>query len=328
VDVIQVSGAGFAQTGTTCGAALAAGTTCDVDLTFTPTSVGVATGSLLVRSQGVAYTAQLSGAGASQLTVQLAGDGTGTVTSSPAGIACGASCTAPFTGSVQLTAVPASGSVLAGWSDPTCSGTTCTLAMSATARTITASFTQHAVFVSPGVYDFGVVDTTTGPSGTLQLVNQTSTTLSIDAVSVTPGPFSLASTTCGITLGANASCDIVVRFAAGSLGAQTATLDVTTSGSHHTAQITGDGALPVDVIVVGDGTVTSSPVGIACGATCSALFTAPVTLTAAPGAGYMLGAWSDATCGAGPTCTLAPGARVTATFSPTGPSVLTVAFPP
>lgn len=73
----------------------------------------------------------------------------------------------------------------------------------------------------------------------------------------------------------------------------------------------------------GTGTVTSSPVGIACGATCSGNFAAGsgVTLTAAPDAGSSFAGWSGACSGTGLTCNLTiDGAKaVTATFT-TGPA--------
>lgn len=68
----------------------------------------------------------------------------------------------------------------------------------------------------------------------------------------------------------------------------------------------------------GSGTVTSTPVGIVCGATCSAGFTSGtnVTLTATPETGSAFIGWSGACSGAG-TCTVTMDAakNVTATFS-------------
>src|SRR5207249_10279123 len=57
------------------------------------------------------------------LTVSKAGTGSGTVTSAPAGITCGATCVASFTSgtAVPLTATPAAGSTLTGWSGGGCS---------------------------------------------------------------------------------------------------------------------------------------------------------------------------------------------------------------
>jgi N-acetylneuraminic acid mutarotase len=64
---------------------------------------------------------------------------------------------------------------------------------------------------------------------------------------------------------------------------------------------TGDPRLTVTL--TGTGTVTSSPSGIICGATCTGTFASgtPITLTATPGTGFVLGYWSGAcegtTCG-------------------------------
>src|SRR5206468_220084 len=69
-----------------------------------------------------------------------AGTGSGTVTSDPAGLDCGATCSAPFPfgAVVNLTAIPAPGSVFTGWSgDPDCADGT--VALNAD-RTCTATF--------------------------------------------------------------------------------------------------------------------------------------------------------------------------------------------
>ena len=69
----------------------------------------------------------------------------------------------------------------------------------------------------------------------------------------------------------------------------------------------------------GSGTITSSPAGIACGATCTAAFAQDtvITLTAVPSTGSVFGGWSGACEGATPTCevTLAHAAAATATFT-------------
>ena len=78
------------------------------------------------------------------LTVVRAGTGNGLVTSEPAGIVCGDDCTADFdsNASVTLMAEPATGSSLTGWSEPGCSGDTCTVTMDQV-RTVTATFTLN-----------------------------------------------------------------------------------------------------------------------------------------------------------------------------------------
>src|SRR3954454_20521911 len=87
--------------------------------------------------------------GRQSLTVNRSGSGTGVVSSSPAGIACGANCSASFTGGTQvaLAATPAAGSTFAGWNGGGCSGTgPCTVTMDA-AKTVTATF--NAIPIPP-----------------------------------------------------------------------------------------------------------------------------------------------------------------------------------
>jgi sugar lactone lactonase YvrE len=84
---------------------------------------------------------------------------------------------------------------------------------------------------------------------------------------------------------------------------------------------------PVETLTVshagtGSGTVTSTPGGISCGATCSAPFAqgSSVTLTATPAAGSVFAGWSGACSGTG-TCTvdMTSARTVTATFSAAPP---------
>ncbi|MEA2167880.1 MAG: hypothetical protein QOF76_1180 [Solirubrobacteraceae bacterium] len=76
------------------------------------------------------------------LTVMKAGTGTGTVTSQPAGIDCGPTCSHafPVAPEVTLAAVPAPGSVFAGWKGLGCTGTgSCTVQVNADG-TVAAAF--------------------------------------------------------------------------------------------------------------------------------------------------------------------------------------------
>ena len=73
------------------------------------------------------------------LSVTKSGAGLGTVTSNPTGINCGSACSGSFSGSVTLTATPATGSTFAGWSGA-CTGTgTCAVTVDAGTR-VTATF--------------------------------------------------------------------------------------------------------------------------------------------------------------------------------------------
>jgi hypothetical protein len=75
------------------------------------------------------------------LQVSKNGTGGGTVTSSPSGISCGTTCSRSFSGgtNVTLTAVPASGSVFAGWSG-SCTGTGSCVVQINNDKSVTATF--------------------------------------------------------------------------------------------------------------------------------------------------------------------------------------------
>src|SRR5882672_11487998 len=101
---------------------------------------------------------------------------------------------------------------------------------------------------------------------------------------------------------------VTARDAAGNLA--TASLTVT---------LTSTFSLTVSKTGAGSGTVTSSPVGISCGATCSAPFASgtAVTLTATPATGSTFSGWSGGGCSGTATCTvtLTAATTVTATFA-------------
>ena len=78
-------------------------------------------------------------------------------------------------------------------------------------------------------------------------------------------------------------------------------------------------SLTVSKTGTGSGTVTSSPAGISCGATCSASYNSGtvVTLTASPAGGSTFAGWSGAGCSGSGSCvvTMSAAASVTATFN-------------
>jgi hypothetical protein len=154
------------------------------------------------------------------------------------------------------------------------------------------------------------------------------------------GTGTVASTPAGISCGA--SCSTRVAFgdsitltatpAAGSTFAGwegacsgTGTCTVTNAGSDAavTAVFIGPNTLTVGKAGKGSGSVTSSPAGIDCGATCSNAFTTgtTVTLSAAAGTGSTFVGWSGSCSGKG-MCTVVMSAdrSVTATFAVAPPN--------
>jgi photosystem II stability/assembly factor-like uncharacterized protein len=95
----------------------------------------------------------------------------------------------------------------------------------------------------------------------------------------------------------------------------TKALSITINGPQYTLSISKGGT--------GTGTVTSSPAGINCGSTCSALYNSgtSVTLTATADSGSIFSGWSGGVCSGTGTCTLTMTAAtsVTANFDPTPP---------
>jgi uncharacterized repeat protein (TIGR03803 family) len=98
----------------------------------------------------------------------------------------------------------------------------------------------------------------------------------------------------------------VIMDAAGNLYGTTTICGSTCGGT--VFQLNG-WALSVSVIGNSGGTVTSSPSGIDCGATCAATFAAgaQVTLTASPAAAWGLAGWSGACSGIASSCAVALG---------------------
>jgi hypothetical protein len=100
-----------------------------------------------------------------------------------------------------------------------------------------------------------------------------------------------------------------------------------TSDTTVTATFTSNGSLGLTVVRTGGGTgtVTSSPAGINCGATCSANYPngTVVTLSAAWNADTVFAGWSGATCGRTSLCTvtLTSPTTITARFRPFTPQL-------
>jgi YVTN family beta-propeller protein len=257
------------------------------------------------------------------LTVATAGSGSGQVTSSPADINCSASgnqCAATFAVGTQitLTASASAGSTFAGWSGSGCSGTgTCTVTMSA-AESVSATFMQ-LVTLTVAASGAGAGQITSSPAG----IKCSASSHQCRA------PFA-AGTQITLSSSANAGSSFSGWSGGGCSG--TGTCQVTVMADTNVIatfekKITTK-MLSVALIGGGAGTVTSTPSGINCGATCAASFDTgtQITLTAAAASSSTFAGWSGGGCGGidGCTLTLSADATVTATVVANSPGNLTL----
>jgi len=241
------------------------------------------------------------------LTAATAGTGAGAVTSVPAGITCGADCSEVVGhGSVMtLTATPATGSTFAGWSGGGCTGTgTCAVTVTA-ATTVTATFTLNTYALSVTKAGTGAGTVTSSPAGVSCGATCSATFGHGTLVALTASP-ATGSTFTGWSGGGcsgTGTCAVTVT------AATTVTASFTLNSYTLTVARSGTGA----------GTVTSSPAGINCGATCSQSVNhgSVVTLTASPSTGSSFAGWSGGGCSGTGTCavTVTSATSVTATFT-------------
>jgi aqualysin 1 len=272
------------------------------------TSIGAGSPNLLLFSL-VATVESSVPAGHHVLQVGVGGNGgTGTVTGT--GISCttaaGGDCSEPFAAgtSVTLTASPGANSQVS-WAGGGCvvSGNSCTVSMSQ-ARTVMANFNAPRITVVRQGTNLGTV--TSSPTGIncgsdcneFYALN-TSVTLTATPPA-TGGTFtgwsgcsSALGNTCTVNLTTYSTRTIYANFS---------------SGTSYNLTVTNSGG----------GTVSSSPSGISCGTTCSALFTegTSVTLSATPASGHRFKEWGGACSGTSTSCQVGMNASksVTATF--------------
>jgi len=240
------------------------------------------------------------------VSVTIVGNGMAEVTSSPAGIDCPTTCSmmVPDGTAVSLTAMALdAGSQFLGWSAPGCTGAAaCSLTISAdTAISVAYGLNLSLVVTRTGAgsgtvtSDIGGIDCGTDCSQTYA-ANST--------VTLTASP-STGSTFTGWTGGGctgTAPCSVTITGATG----VTATFALHT----YTLTVASDGS--------GGGSVTSSPSGIDCGASCTAGYSygTAVTLKALAAKGSTFTGWSGACTGTGACAvTLAADTTVHATFT-------------
>jgi hypothetical protein len=242
------------------------------------------------------------------LSVSAAGTGSGEVSSSPAGISCGYSCQGLFDAgtSVTLTADPYPSSVFTGWSGDCTRTGACQVTMNQ-AHSVTATFAQDTFALTIATQGAGSGQVSSSPAGiscgaACQAGFAAGSTVTLTA---SPDPGSVFTGWSGDCSG-TATCQVSMSQARA----------VTASFSPNVFGLT------VTKLGTGNGVISSSPVGISCGAACQASFAAgsTVTLTASPEPGSLFVGWSGDCSGTG-TCQLTmSGARSTsATFASNAP---------
>ncbi|NOT51238.1 MAG: hypothetical protein HOP10_08165 [Chitinophagaceae bacterium] len=228
--------------------------------------------------------------------------GSGTVTSDASGVYCGLDCAESYSSGtvVTLTATAAPGGTFLGWGGGTCSGTgTCVVTMNA-ARNVTATFTNPLSVIKSGSGSGTVTSTPAGINcgGTC---NSTYSNGQIVALTAAPDANSTFVGWAGACSGTGA-CNVTMDDAKNVTAFFTRQQYLLATSKNGT----------------GDGTISSSPSGISCGAACNSMYDAgtSVTLIATTDANSSFAGWSGACSGTG-SCVVTMDAlkNVAATFS-------------
>ncbi|MEO8134260.1 MAG: hypothetical protein ABI831_09810 [Betaproteobacteria bacterium] len=283
---------------------------------------------------------------AATLTVTRTGSGSGTVTSNVGAINCGATCSDTYADStlITLTAAPTAGNQFTGWLGPCTGAGTCQFTING-ATTAVATFAPTSLG-TPSLNIDGNTSYDALTDGLLvirHLFGLTGTSLINGAVG--PGATRTSATQIGnyltdinptLDIDGNGQTDaltdglLVVRYLFGLRGASLIAGAVGPGALRTTAaaletQIQGAmPAFPTFTLTVtknGNGTVTSSPPGINCGADCTENYTSGtvVTLTATPGPGSTFSGWSTS-CASTTVVTMNAAKSITANFTPSSSS--------
>lgn len=306
--VISVD-ANFSQTNN-CSSPLAAGASCTINVSFSPTTAGNITGNLTLRdtASNSPQTAALAGTGGAPATgftptslnfgAQLVGTTSAAQTITLTNIGDNVMGIASITSSGDFAETNTCGSTLAA-------GASCSISVTFTPTatgtrsgsvivTDNASGSPQSVFLggagtapiaslSPASLAFGGQPIgTTSPSVGVTLSNPGNAPLTISGITVT-GDFA-ETNNCGTTLPAGAGCSIIVTFTPSAMGTRSGSVSVrdNASGSPQSVSLTGTGTAPIATILptsLGFGAQVVGTTGPAQSATLSNTGNAPLTIS-------------------------------------------------
>jgi uncharacterized repeat protein (TIGR01451 family)/uncharacterized repeat protein (TIGR02543 family) len=238
------------------------------------------------------------------VTAAKAGNGAGSITTDPSGIDCGITCSNSYNYNtvVTLTAAADTGSTFTSWEgNCTANGLSCSTTVTGT-RDVTATFTliTYTLSVTKTGNGSGVITTT---PGSIDCGATCDTSFDYN----TPVTLTAAADTGSYLAGWEGDCTVDGLSCTTTM---TGTRDVTATFTLIT--------YTVSVTTTGNGSVSSSPGEIDCGATCSDTYdyNTVVTLTAAADTGYYLAGWEGDCTADGLSCvsTITGTRNVTATF--------------
>lgn len=181
------------------------------------------------------------------------------------------------------------------------------------------SLSSLSIFASPASLSFGQTDISTPSASQAVSITNTGTTAATLGTTAlggsNPGDFSIMSDSCSSqTIAVGANCTVSVRFNPALAGSKSATLTINDAAQKSAASVSlsGMGMINQPTLVIlksgaGSGTVTSDPVGVTCGATCSAAFSdsTMVNLTAVVADGSTFLGWSGGGCSGTNGCSVA-----------------------
>jgi hypothetical protein len=272
VTIAGTNSGDFAETNN-CGATVAAGASCTLSVTFTPTMVGSETGTLTITDNGspttqtvsltgtgtapvvslsptsLTFPAQLLGTSSSAQSVTLSNTGSATLGITSIAVSgdfsqtntCGSSVAASASCTLSVTFTPTASGSRSGSLTITDNASPATQSVS-----LTGTGTAPLVSLSPASLTFPAQAVGTSSSAqSVTLSNTGSATLGITSITVS-GDFSQTNT-CGSSVAASASCTLSVTFKPTATGTRTGAVTITDNASPATQSVslTGTGTAPL-----------------------------------------------------------------------------------